>query len=410
MREAQRHICIYIVKNSRTLSLNINLIASCSINDRLTTAVYTSARAAHNLNELVILFTALNSIKKICSILESGCNCNIEGNTTNCIGSFLPSISSADIVELKFFGILSGQSEYSRTKRSLHNSSGCTEDYTRTGGNSKRCIELLFGKGVKIDTCNTNHTCKLACCECNINIRNTRSSLIIAINLKFLCGTRHNSYADNILGIPTHLLRIISLKNGTEHLLRRLARGKIFSHFRIIMLAVLNPSGRARSNERKSTAILKSVKEFSCLFHNGKISSKICIKYICKSKSAESSNHFTLTVCADRSTEFLGNTRTNRRSSLNYNMFCRISKSCKYLISLVNFIESTSRASFDTLTAIYTCTVSKINAKCTTNFGIKSAVISANDSNTLNLLAGCNATTAKNTLAIVTNNRTRRCI
>ena len=197
---------------------------------------------------------------------------------------------------------------------------------------------------------------------------------------------------------------VVGLYNCTKHLLRRLAGRKVLGEFREVVLAVLDPTGRARSDHGESSVVLDSADELVCFFNDGQVSGEVHIVYAIKAESLESCNHLAFNVGAGLVAEAFAKLCTNRRSGANNSVLGGICKSCKYTIGIVSFIESAHGTSYDTLTAVDAGGSCQRLLKSRTDIGIKSTVVSADNANFLYLCAGCYATTAKNTLVVIANN------
>ena len=82
-------------------------------------------------------------------------------------------------------------------------------------------------------------------------------------------------------------------------------------------------------------------------------------------------------------------------------MLGRICKSSLDSLGGVVLVESSNRACYDTLTAVYAGCLSKRQFERTADVCSKASVVSADNSDTLILLAGSNASSAKDALVIV---------
>lgn len=81
VRLSERKIEVLLIQSLCTLRLQISEVAhACRLN-RLTAAVYTAARTAHNLDELIISLARLNLVEHCSRIPESAGYCNLNVNS-----------------------------------------------------------------------------------------------------------------------------------------------------------------------------------------------------------------------------------------------------------------------------------------------------------------------------------------
>ena len=305
-------------------------------------------------------------------------------------------------MELDGLVVLAGENVVSSSESCLHNAAGSTEDNSCTGVNTERIVELFIGKRSKLKTGSLNHTSELTGGESYVNVNDTFACCahIVSLYLELLSGTGHNGYYEDILGSIAHLISPVGLDKRATHLLRRLAGGEVTDEFGVVILAELNPPGRAGGNHGESTAVLNSFKKLSSFLNDGKVSCGVGIEYLLKADSAKSCNHLALNVGADRHTEALTESCTDGGSSLNYNVLCGICKSCPYLVGIVLLNESTGRTYSGTLTAGDTGSLSQGHIEGLTDAGVDTTVVSTDYGYVL-LVTYSYASTAKDTLVVV---------
>ena len=253
------------------------------------------------------------------------------------------------------------------------------------------------------DTCSLNHSGKFARGDRNINIGNTCCALILATDFKFLCGTGHNRNADNVLRINIILFGIVGLKNSTKHLLRRFAGRKMRKHLGEIMLAILDPTGRARSDHRQNTAVLNTLDQFIGFFHNGKVGGNIGIKDLIKAQLLKSGYHLAFHIGADRHIKGFTQSYTDGRSHLNNNMLGGIRHCFPNLIGIILFSQRAGGASHNTLTAGYARSQTQTIIESRADVGGETALVCTNNRDTLPFIANRYATAAKDTFIIIAN-------
>ena len=200
----------------------IMCIAEACRHKRLTAAVDAAARAAHDLDEVVVLLAALDSIKKLSCIAKARSNCDVDGHAGHIIGCLLDAFCTTNLCEFNSLKFFTCQSLNCCTKSCLHNAAGCAEDDSRAGGFAERVIKGLFRKVIEADRHLLDHAGQLSGCDRDIDIRIAGSALVFSADLKLLGCTRHDADADDLGRVNTHLLCIVGLQCCAEHLLRRL--------------------------------------------------------------------------------------------------------------------------------------------------------------------------------------------
>ena len=138
-----------------------------------------------------------------------------------------------------------------------------------------------------------------------------------------------------------------------------------------------------------------------CLFHDGKVSTEVGIKYFIKADSAQSSGHLSFYVGTDRVTKFFAKSGTNSRSGLYDHVLGRICDCSQNIVDLGLLLKSTGRADCDTLTTGYTAGLTQSHIKCGTNEGCESTLVRTDYADALNFLTHCGAAAAQDTFAVV---------
>ena len=404
MRLSKVSLSVIVVKNCRANCSEVNSLTNCRGLVRLSAAVYTTARTSHNLDELYVNLACLNVVKKLFSVSCSACNSYVKSDITKLIGSKLDAICASYLVKLKRFERLALDNLSRCTESSLHNTACCAEDSACARTDIKRNVECFVIKLSELDTCLLDHSAEFSCCDSYVNVGNACGRLAVTSYLKLLCGTRNCGYEEDILRINSLFFSEVCLYNRAEHLLRRLTCRKVLSHFGIVVLTELDPSGRARSNHGKNSAILNSAEELCCLFHNCKVSGKVHVEHAIKAKALDSGNHLALNVCTGLVAEALADLCAYRGSCANVYLLRRICDSFHNLICIVSLVKSACGTSNDTLTAVDTSVVAKLCLERGSDMCVKSTVICADNADALNLSTSRYTTTAKDTLIVITDN------
>ena len=168
------------------------------------------------------------------------------------------------------------------------------------------------------------------------------------------------------------------------------------------MLTVFDPARGAGGDERKHTAVLHTIQEFMCLFHNGQVGTEVGVEYFVKADAAKGCCHLALYIGADRITKFLAQSGAYCRSGLHDDMLLRICDGCQNLVHLGFLLESTGWADCDTLAAGDTGGLAQSHIKRGSDKGGKAAHVGADNANALYLLADCRTAAAEDTFAVVT--------
>ena len=402
VRFSHLHSLVLIVECLCTNCLKVYGVTNVLRLDRLTAAVYTTAGTTHDLNEGPVRLAACNLIHNDLCVSSTGSNANLDIHACDVVGSLLESLGTTNLAEYEILVVLAGENVVSGSESRLHNAAGSTEDDCGTGVNTERIIEVLVGKSGELNTCTSDHSCKLTGGESYVNVSDTLAcgGHIVSAYLELLSSTGHDGYNEDILGVDAHLVCPVGLDERAAHLLRRLAGGEVTDVLGVVVLAELNPSGRAGGNHRKSTAVLNALKKLGSLLNDGEVSCGVGVEYLLEAETSESCNHLAFYVSADRHIEALTESCTDRGSGLNYYVLGRIVESSPYLIGIVTLNESTCRTYSGTLTAGDTRSLAKSHIEGLTYTGINTSVVST-DYRYVLLITYSNTSTAEDTLVVV---------
>ena len=401
VRLAEIACLIVVVKNCCSYSAKVDSLSyNCGLNG-LTAAVYASTGTSHDLDELNVKLACLNSVKHLLSVFSTRSNCNVEVDIAKLVGSELNALYTTNLVEVKRLKRLALDNLCCGTESCLHNAAGCSKDSACARTDLKRNVKFSTLKCSEVDTCLADHSANLTGGNSNVNVRNACSRLTGSANLKLLSSTRNCGYEEYVLRIPTHLLCVVGLNYCAEHLLRRLTGGEVVHKLRIVVLAELDPSGRAGCDHRKCAAVLDSAKELGCFFHDGKVSGEIHIVNAVEAELLESLNHLGLAVSTGLVAEALTDLCSYGRSCADKYVLGRICESFSYLIGIVSLVECANGTSNDTLSAVYARGLGERHLECGSDVCIKSTVVSTDNADTLNYLTSCYAAAAKDTLVVI---------
>ena len=211
---------------------------------RLAAAVDASARASHDLDELIFALAFLDLIQKNLCALHAGCDRDVHGRSVDVDGGFAdPCLVAADCGELDGIMLLAGELEVNSTKGSFHNAAGDAEDDACTGVIAHDVsIPVFVRKTVEEDTASADHAGKLSGGDDSIDIRDTVNLLLLTFLLKLLGGAGHDGDHEDILRIDIMLLCPPGLDDSALHLVRGLAGGQMRQKIAVEVLCIVDPA------------------------------------------------------------------------------------------------------------------------------------------------------------------------
>ena len=410
MRFALCLACVLAVKRLCTFLLKIDVGKGGSVNDGSTAAGYTSAGTAHDLDELIILFAALDHIEKILCIAGAVSDSNAYRCAVKVNFSFLDTVGAANTFEFNVIESLAGYYLVNGTESRFHNAAGSAEDDACAGGFAEDGIEIFIGETLEVDTCVLDHSCKLANGENSVNVLKAVSRKLFSFCFELLCGTRHYGYNVDILGIDACLVGVVALDNCAEHFVRRFAGGEVGKEFGIEFFAILDPTGAAACDHGESAAVFESAQKLGAFFHNGEVSREIGIEYLIEAETAECGNELAGNRGTDLHTEFFAEGRSYCGSRLNDDVLGGIVKSRINVCGAVLFVQCADGTSEDTLTAVDAGAVNKTHTEDTADGGVKATLGNADSADLLNLITSRYATAAGDTFGVIANDRGRKLV
>ncbi len=379
---------------------NIDILIGKEVgtDEGLTTAVDAAAGAAHNLDEGVGRLACTDIVHDGLGILHTVCNGNLDINTAEGEGSFLDAVEATNLVELDGTILLAFEYIVSGTESSLHNTTGNTEDNAGACvGTYEVLIEVLVGELCKVNAGTLDEIAELTGCENAVNISVAVYFHLGTLFLELLCGAGHNGYNEDILGINAVLLSEVGLDDSAFHLVGGLAGGQVINLIAIVVLAVVNPSGRAGGDHGENAVALNSCKKLICLFHDGKVSSEVGIIYSVKAESSESSAHLAGYGSADLHAELFAERSSDSGSGLNNDelagLLCLVD-----LGNLALLHESSGGADGNALTAEEAGRIGEGTVACRSYDGCKATVLKAEDTGAVCILAAGYAAAAEDAL------------
>ena len=372
-------------------------------NVRLAAAVYTSAGASHDFDEGIFAFAFADFVHKNFCVFHSVGNGYVENGAVDFDGGFLDSVKSADGGEGDCSVFFSGENVVNGSESRFHNAAGYTEDNACAGSFAHDIlVKILVRKLVENNTGTADHFCKFAGGKNRVNVFKTRSVHHFGtFFLEFLCGAGHDGNDEDILGVDSMFFGIVALDDCALHLVRRFAGRKMVKLVCVIGFAVVYPTGRAGGDHRKNAAVFHSVKELGALFHDGEVCAEIGIINFFEAESSEGCDHFSGNRSSDGITEFFAESCADRGSGLN-----------DYVASkghcIVNFVDfgfehqSAGGTNGNALSAEDAGGFIERSVSGRTDDCAESAVFVTENAVSVGVFASCNASSAKNAFAGIT--------
>ena len=171
------------------------------------------------------------------------------------------------------------------------------------------------------------------------------------------------------------------------------------------MLAILDPTGRARGDHGQSAAVVQTTDQLIRFLDDRKVCGHVHIEHAIKAKTTDSGNHLSLAIGAGLIAKAFTDLSTHRGCGADINLFGGIRKSLEHLICVISLVKSARRTSNDALSAVDAGGSIQGHIHSSTDHGIKATVVSTDHADSLHVTASRNTTTAQNTFACITNDR-----
>ena len=136
MRVADISFCVQRIELSASRKRQLLTVV-----DRLSAATCTSARACHDLYEIVFHFALLQSSQQFSRVAQSADNRHLDCNAFDFKDGFFPALNASYLLKGVRLRVLARQQEVSRTQRCLHNTAGRTEYDAGSGRFAKEIIK-----------------------------------------------------------------------------------------------------------------------------------------------------------------------------------------------------------------------------------------------------------------------------
>ena len=211
---------------------------------RLSAAGDAAARAAHDLDELILALAGPDLVEQHSGVLHAVRYRYPYRRAIDVDARLADALETTDLFKLDQVMLFAGQCEVRRTQRSFHNAAGDAEDDARAGVIADDVIvELFLGQSLEVDTGALDQLRQLSGRQNSVDILDAVMLQLLSFLLELLCGTRHDGDDEHILRVDAVLLAVVALEDGAEHLVRRLAGGQMREQIPVVDLREVDPSG-----------------------------------------------------------------------------------------------------------------------------------------------------------------------
>ena len=411
MAEAENASLVFGIKSGSTfLHISIKNIVflvgeEYGTDIRLAAAVDAAAGAAHDFDELIGAFAFADLIHKNFCVLHAVCNSEAENLAVDFDLGFFDAVEAADGGKCDCAVFFAGEYVVNSSESCFHNAAGYAEDDACAGSFAHDIlVEFFIGKLGEYDTGAADHIAEFADGENCVNVFKTFCvDHFGSFFLEFLCGAGHDGNYEDIFGVKAVFFCVVALEDCTLHLVRRFAGRKVVELVCIIGFAVVDPAGGAGSDHRENAAVFDSAEEFGSLFHDGEVCAEVGVINFFKAESSESCDHFSGYGGADGHSEFFTESCADCGSSLDD--YVTAEGHC--FVNFFNFgfeHECTGGADGNALSAEDAGRFIERSVSGRADDCVESAVFVTENAVSVCVFASCNAASAKDTFAGITDN------
>ncbi len=162
---------------------------------------------------------------------------------------FFYTCKSPDLFEFELRHLFSGKYVLCRAQSCFHHAAGRAKYSSRSRIGAEKTVCAFRRKITKIDSRLPDHARKFARREHHVHVFETRRKhFMVARDLVFFSGTRHDRNHLHARRIDFHFLRIIGLRQHPHDLLRRFGRREVRYKVAVQLLHVVGPRWAARGN------------------------------------------------------------------------------------------------------------------------------------------------------------------
>ena len=221
------------------------------------------------------------------------------------------------------------------------------------------------------------------------------------IGLKLFSGAGHHGDDHDIAGIQILALGVVGLDHRAGHFVRRLAGAQVRQEFRIVMLAELDPAGRAAGDHGQHAAVSHTVDQLVRFFHNGQVSAEIGVEDLRKAQTAQRGGHLAGNAGADRHAEFFTQRSAHGGSRLHDHMLGAVGQRVPNVRDSVLLGQSAHGAGCDALSAVDAGHLTQLHVEGAFDGGLKAAHHRSDHAHLLHIGAGAHAAAAQDALVVV---------
>ena len=382
----------------QSLGSGVFLLASA---DGLTRAADTAGCTGHDFDEIKVFFSGFHLRNERSRILETVYNTDTDGLFADGQLDRADALHAANAGVGDFLQSIAGLALHNAADDSLCHAAGCAEDHTCTGAKTEGHIGRFVGQLIEADTGFLDHADELLRGENEVNIG------LVAV-LELFSGRFH------LLGRAGHDGDVIELlaaffflcaENGGEHLHRRLAGRNIVQILGILLLEILDPCRTAARKHRERAALLESLEEFRCLFHDGHIRRECGVVDLVCAHELERGDHLVKHVHAGGKAERFAECNADGRGNLDDNAKFRIMQRLPCVVDLVADGDGAGRADSCALAAGDALGHAHRAVECRHNLNVAAAVSEVQNAHALQFVAHAHAVAAENALARIADDR-----
>ena len=377
----------------------IDVHAGGSIHDGLAAAVDAAAGASHDFHEVVGGFTGLDLLDQLLGSAGGVGDGHLQVQAADGHFSFLHTLDAAQGLVLHVLHAAALEPVSSGTQGSFHDTAGRAEDGSRTGGLSHQLVEALFvGQLGELDAGRLDHAGQLTGGDGDIHSTHAVQGHLGTGGLELLGGAGHHSHDHDLLGIHAGLLSPVGLDDGAFHLHGRLAGGQVGDQLGEVVLAVLDPSGRAGGEHGQGAAVLDAVHQLGGLLHDGQVSREVGIEDLVEAQTLQGLGHLAGHAGADGHAELLAQGNADSGGGLHDHDLLRIGDGGPHLGGVVLLSQGAHGAGVDALAAEDAVGLHDVAAKGGSDLGLEATLHSADGADLLHLTAGSQAAAAQDAL------------
>ncbi len=407
VRLADRHVLVDAIEHVGPLltvgveDVDVLVREKSGFDEWLSTTVDASAGAAHDLDEGIGGFASPDFIKKRLGVLHAGGDGDLDLGAFDVDLSLFHGIKAADLGEVDLAVFLAREGVVCGAEGSFHDSAGDAEDDACASVLAEEIlIEFLFGELFVDDAGALDHDRELAGRDDGVDVGEVLNRGILrAAGLVFLRGAGHDRDDEDVLRVKVVGLGEVALDDRAFHLVRGFAGRDVRDDVAIEELHVVDPAWRAGCDLGEHSFVGDAVDELLRLFHDGEVGAEVGVEDAIEAKAVKRGDHLSGgVVFADLVAEFLGEGASDGWGGLDDDVLAFGHRAVD-LVDLAVLGQSAGRADFDALAALDARHIGEGAVFRRSDDGVESALLEAEDADSLGLFALLDAAAAEDALA-----------